>query len=296
MATVLALLAAFFFALAATLQQRGALNLSELSLRHPSSLVPLVKQRAWLLGTAALLGGYALQAAALDRGQLVIVQPLLVTTIVWALPLGYFMTGQQVGRREVLGAVTIVVGLGLFIALGDPAGGVEDAPNNEWLIAIVVICALCGALIFFANTDSPSAKAGVYGTIAGVLFGLCAALTKPVVDALHEGIGVVLSDWQFYVFAVAGIVGFLVQQLSLATGRLAPSVATTSVANPVVSVVLGALLLEERLSHDPTWHLVVALVGLGAALTGAVAITLRRERALDPVPSRGTPEARPGQA
>jgi hypothetical protein len=68
MASVLALVAAFFFALAAALQQKGALNLPEISLRNPASLARLVGQKMWLLGTAALLTGYVLQAAALDRG------------------------------------------------------------------------------------------------------------------------------------------------------------------------------------------------------------------------------------
>ena len=65
----------------------------------------------WLLGTAALLVGYVLQAAALDRGRLAIIQPLLVMTIVFALPLGYFLTGQHVGRKEIAGAAVIVLGL-----------------------------------------------------------------------------------------------------------------------------------------------------------------------------------------
>jgi drug/metabolite transporter (DMT)-like permease len=289
MATVLALLAAFLFALAAVLQQRGALNLSEVSLRHPSTLAGLVRQRAWLLGTVCLFCGYALQAAALDRGRLVVIQPLLVTTIVFALPLGYFMTGQTVGRREILGAVTIVAGLALFVIFGDPAGGRDDAPNGEWFVAIVVVSAVCIVLLFFGRSGSPSVKAGVYGTIAGVLFGLSASLTKPVVETLHVSISAVLSDWQLYVLAIAGIVGFVVQQLSLAIGRLAPSVATTSVANPVVSILLGVALLEERLSRPP-WHVVLALVGLGAALAGAVAITLRRERVADPVLPVGAPQ------
>ncbi len=103
MASILALVAAFLFALAATLQQKGALNLSELSLRDPASLARLVGQTTWLLGTGALLIGYVFQAAALDRGRLSIIQPLLVMTIVFALPLGYFLTSQHVGRNEVWG-------------------------------------------------------------------------------------------------------------------------------------------------------------------------------------------------
>jgi drug/metabolite transporter (DMT)-like permease len=64
--------------------------------------------------------------------------------------------------------------------------------------------------------------------------------------------------------------------VSLGTGKLAPSVATVSVANPVVGILLGVLLLDERLSR-PAWHVVVACVGLGVALAGAVLIALSRQ-------------------
>src|SRR4029453_893620 len=139
MASVLALIAAFCFALAASLQQKGALNLPEISLRRPSSLVRLAGQTMWLVGTLALLTGYVFQAAALDRGRLAIIQPLLVTTVVFALPLGYFLTSQVVGRFEVVGAAVIVLGLGLFAYFGDPAGGKDNAPGREWVIAIAEI-------------------------------------------------------------------------------------------------------------------------------------------------------------
>jgi drug/metabolite transporter (DMT)-like permease len=122
-AATLAVVAALLFALAATLQQKGALNLPEISLRHPESLARLVGQTMWLVGTLALLAGYAFQAAALDRGRLVIIQPLLVTTVVFALPLGYLLTRQHVGRREVIGAAVILAGLALFAILGDPERG-----------------------------------------------------------------------------------------------------------------------------------------------------------------------------
>jgi drug/metabolite transporter (DMT)-like permease len=49
-ADVLALTAAFLFALAAALQQKGALNLPTLSLAQPMSLVRLLGQTMWLLG------------------------------------------------------------------------------------------------------------------------------------------------------------------------------------------------------------------------------------------------------
>src|SRR5262245_6815801 len=159
MASVLALIAAFCFALAAALQQKGALNLPEISLRNPASLARLAGQTMWLLGTAALLTGYVFQAAALDRGRLAIIQPLLVTTVVFALPLGYFLTRQHVGRRELIGAAAIVVGLALFASFGDPAGGRENAPGSEWAVAIAIIVALCGVLLAFGGRGSLTMKA-----------------------------------------------------------------------------------------------------------------------------------------
>ena len=99
LAAVLALLAAVCFALAATLWQKAALSLTGVSFRHPRSFLVLLTQWVWLAGLAAQIVGVVLQAAALDRGRVSIIQPLLVTTVIWALPLGYFLTHQTIGRR-----------------------------------------------------------------------------------------------------------------------------------------------------------------------------------------------------
>jgi drug/metabolite transporter (DMT)-like permease len=281
MASALALMAAFLFAVAATLQQKGALKLDGVSLAKPMSLVRLVGQRMWLFGTAALLVGYVLQAAALDRGRLAIIQPLLVTTIVFALPLGWLLTNQHIGRREVGGALVIVLGLAMFAIYGDPAGGKDNAPNDEWAIAIVVLGAICAGLLVYGRNGTPTTVAAVYGAVAGILFGLSAALTKPTLDLLHQSVGEMLSHWQCYALAVAGVLGFVLQQVSLGTGRLAPSVATVSVANPVVGVLLGILIFDERLSR-PAWHVLVAVIGLVLALGGAVLISLASQPGPEP--------------
>jgi drug/metabolite transporter (DMT)-like permease len=289
MAATLALVAAFLFALAATLQQKGTLNLPTISLADPMSLVRLVGERTWLIGSLALLTGYLFQAGALDRGRLSVIQPLLVTTVVFALPLGYFLTRQHVGRREVAGAAAIIVGLGLFTYFGDPAGGNENAPNSQWAITIGLLSVLSVLMLVFGSGGGLSMKAAVYGTVAGILFGLSSALTKPTLDYLHESVGTMLSHWQCYALAVAGVFGFVLQQVSLGTGRLAPSVATVSVANPVVGILIGILLLDERLSR-PGWHILVAVIGLCLALVGAVVISLAREARKEEVLAADVPD------
>src|SRR5262249_13575730 len=225
------------------------------------------------------LVGVGLQAAALDRGRVSIVQPLLVTTVVWALPLGYILTRQAIDARQVGGAAIIVLGLALFASFGDPAAGVSNAPGSDWVVSILVIGTACAALLFFANRGSLSLKAALLGTIAGMLYGLSATLMKPVVENVHTvGIAGVVEGWEFWVWIAAGVVGFLFQQLSLSTGRLVPSVATVSVANPAVSVLLGALVLQERLGQKPPPRGGVAGGALCLALLGAVVISSAREQ------------------
>ena len=58
----------------------------------------------------------------------------------------------------------------------------------------------------------------------------------------------------------------------------------------MVGILIGTLLLDERLSR-PTWHVVIAVTGLGLALAGAVVISLAREGAKEepPVPNTADP-------
>jgi drug/metabolite transporter (DMT)-like permease len=289
-AELLALLAAFLFALAATLQQKGALGMGEVSLRSPGSFVRLVRQTWWLLGTVALLGGYVCQAVALDHGKLAVIQPLLVTTIVFALPLGYLLTHQVVTHSAIVAAALVVVGLAVFTVVGDAAAGNDTAPGWQWAVAIAVLATASAALLVAGGRGSPAQKAGLLGACAGLLYGLSASLWKPTGAILsNDGVAATLSSWEFWAFAAAGILAFLVQQVSLATGRLAPSVAMTSVVNPLVCIAVGTLLLDERLA-PPTWHKVVAYAALGLALVAAVTITRATEEA------KGTGEAAPAPA
>jgi drug/metabolite transporter (DMT)-like permease len=166
----------------------------------------------------------------------------------------------------------------LLHRLRRPGGGRDNAPNWEWFAAIAVIAVVCAVLLSFGGSSNLSLKAGAYGTVAGVLSGLAATVTKPTTELLHTGgVGGVFSNWMVYVVGIAGLLGVVFQQIALQTARLAPAVATGSVANPLVGVLLGIVLLEERLA-PPTWHKVVASAALGVALAAAVAISLSEER------------------
>src|SRR5262249_9725932 len=159
--------------------------------------------------------GYGTQGAALDRGRLVVIQPLLVTTIVWALPLGHWLTSQHVARTQVLGAGMVVVGLALLVLVGDPAAGVDNSSTQRFVITALVV-----ALLLWLRTKSaPSLRAAVLGVCAGLFFGLSATFSKPVINDLHVSLGEAAGDWRTWALLGFGFVAFVVQQLSLATGQ-----------------------------------------------------------------------------
>jgi len=293
MAAFLALLSAVFFALAAALQQRGQFVLARAgrAVEGLGGLLRLVVVPVWLLGTLVLLLGYATQGGALDRGKLVVVQPLLVTTIVWALPLGYWLTAQHVARRQVLGAGAVVLGLALFVLVGDPDEGTDNASTESLVAASLAVSALVAALLVWIHTKSaPALRAAVLGVCAGLFFGISATFTKPVINDLHVSIGEAAGDWRTWALLGFGLIAFVIQQLSLATGQLAPAMAAVSVSNPAVSVLLGIVLFDERLTR-PGWHVVVAGIALLAALAGAVIITLANRETAVP----GGAEPGPGE-
>lgn len=271
-AAVLALIAAISFALAATLWQKASTD-AGVEPGDSKGMLGLLTNTIWLLGLGAQVVGVALQGAALDRGRVAIIQPLLVTSIVWALPLGYYLTNQTITRRHIAGAAIIVLGLAVFGNVGDPAGGVDDAPLSDWIAVLLVLAVVCVGLMIIGARGEAGTKAALFGATAGILYGISATLMKPVVENLHtDGLDDVLGSWEIWAMAFSGLVGFYLQQVSLATGRLVTSVATVSVVNPVVSVALGAIVLQERLDSNPDWHWFAAVGALAVALLGATVI------------------------
>jgi hypothetical protein len=96
MATALALIAASIFAVSTVLQQKGGLKAPPLSVRHPGSFVHLAGQGTWLIGMALRIPGWTLQAMALDRGRVDVIEPIFTMTVVFVLPLGWWLTAQTV--------------------------------------------------------------------------------------------------------------------------------------------------------------------------------------------------------
>jgi drug/metabolite transporter (DMT)-like permease len=268
---VLALVAGFLFAIGSVLQQRGTMQEPDAKALSAGFLLRLLRKPIWLLGVVADGAGYVAQAGALGVGKLVVVQPLMVTSVVFALPLGAWLTRQRIGRRDWLGAVAVTVGLAVFMTVANPSGGRTDARLLDWVVAGAAIGGVAAALTVAAVGRSPGVRATLLGTAAGVLFGFVAALTKSTVDRFDNGFEAVFFDWHIYALAAASLAGFMLVQASLQTGTLAPAIATSMVFETVVGIVVGIVLLGEEL-HEDTWGIAVSAVGLALVIGGVVVL------------------------
>jgi hypothetical protein len=258
--------------------------------RKPGFLLKLIRKPIWVAGIAIDLAGYAAQAGALAVGRLVVVQPLLIATVVFSLPLGVKFTGQRVGRTEILGAFLVVGGLAAFVALNNPDEGRSDAPGRDWGISAAIVLIAGIALVAASRNRSPGVKAALLGTAAGALLGFTSGLTKATVTRFDDGFAAVFADWHVYVLVVTELLAFSLLQSALATGALAPAIATNMSVETLVSIVFGIVLFDEALRTSPG-VLGASIVGLVAALVGLVLLSRSEGRAHAPPPEPSPAES-----
>lgn len=284
---VLALVAALLFALGTVLQQRAGLE-------KPSEggssglLLRMARRPVWLAGILADAFGFLAQAAALGIGRLAVVQPLLVSSVVFALPLGARLTGQRVRRIDVGAAILVVGALIAFLTIANPSGGRDDAPVGQWLVAGGACVLVCVPLVLLGRRGPAPRRAASLGIATGVLFALSAALTKVVVDDLDDGILEMFVEWHLYALIAVGYASMTLNQLALNTGALAPAVATSMAFDPIASVVLGVTLLDESLNTSPL-EAVGTAIALAAALVGMAILARSQSQApADPLSAPAT--------
>jgi len=164
MAVPLALSAAVAYALASVLQQRAAREVPESLSMRPGLLWRLFRRPLWLLGTVADWGGFGLQALALGVGSLIVVQPLLCTGLLFALPLGAAWEGRRLDARDWVGAVAMSVGLAVFLVVGAPTEGRDFASTHAWVVAALVLGPVIAACTIAAmRTRAQAAQASPPG-------------------------------------------------------------------------------------------------------------------------------------
>ncbi|MCI4676299.1 DMT family transporter [Candidatus Mycolicibacterium alkanivorans] len=286
-ATLLALGAALLFAVGDVIQQRSAHDVTDEQVGHVALFLRLLRDKKWWLGSLVAAGGFVLQAAALGFGSVLLVQALLVTSLLFALPLSARFAGRRITRSQWVWAVLLAIAVAVVVTVGNPSKGQARAGFEPWMWVIATLGPLLALCLLGARVFAGKPVAAVLlGLVAGSLWGLFAVLTKGVVDQLDEGILALLKTPELYPWAVVAVSATALQQSAFRAGSMAVSLPAVTVSEPVVGSILGLAILGEMLRPGRSgW------VGLGLVVVVMVVaiVELARGEATsgEPAPASG---------
>ena len=290
LAVLLVLAADVLFAIGAVAQQQEA---SRLVGSGVSFVRRLLARPRWWAATFSGGVGYLLQAAGLALGSILVVQPLLILALVFALPLSSRWNARPVRGTDIAWAGAIAVALAVFLAVGHPDGGRDTNPFSHWIPSLVGCGTVCVVGAALSLGRSVRLRSLGLAMIAGTLFGLASALTKSLMHLAGEGLDVALTSWETYAVIGSGVLGFVCQQLAFQAGSLEISFPAATVLDPVVSVGVGIAALDERIrAAGPDW----ILIAVSAAVMVSGTIALARAGAPTSVPTQATSDTPTGPA
>jgi drug/metabolite transporter (DMT)-like permease len=271
-AVVLALAAALCNALATIFERMGVENAPDNAEMRWRLMAYVLRQPVWFLGLLSMTGAFLFQISALRHGGLTLVQPLLVTELVFLVVILRFWFGRSLGWREAIGVLLTVAGLATFLAVSDQGGG-NTLPNSTGWFLMVVACAGailgCVAMTRFGSRPWRSAW---YGAAGAISFAVCAAFMKATTTLISSGgFAALFGHFEPYAIAVAGLSGLFFAQNAFHAGPITASQASLVIVDPIASIVIGVGLFGDNL-RGGTSALAIDALALAVMAVGLVVL------------------------
>jgi drug/metabolite transporter (DMT)-like permease len=249
-AVVAALAGSLVFGVSSVAEQRGTQRVERRPALRPELLLDLIRQPLWLTGVGATLIGFVLQVVALTYGPLALVEPILISDLIIA-----SLIASALRKRWdpilLLGVTAAAAGVGAFLAISRPSGGRATVGLLSILpLAIALAVVLAGCLAVAKRNDN--ARPLALALACGVTYGVAAFVVKLMTADFSGGLAQVFSHWPVYALAIVGPLGFLLNQNAFQQGiLLAPVLAIITVCDPLVSIALAYIWLDEKFTSTP---------------------------------------------
>jgi drug/metabolite transporter (DMT)-like permease len=242
----------------------------------------LLRQPLWLVGWAAAGGTFIFQALALHNGPMSVVQPVLITELVFVLVLRRIWIRQRVAAAAWASVLVVCLALAVFLIAAEPSGGQLVPETKEWLSAGLVFVGAIVVLTVLGRTGAPMRRAAVFAAAAAFTWALEATFLKSATDTLTAfGITGMLTHWPVYALIAAGIAGTLLEQAALHVGPLSVSQPILVIINPFASIILSVWLFDERFTNSPA-RITVAVLSFTVMAAGVTVLTRTAPQDLRP--------------
>jgi drug/metabolite transporter (DMT)-like permease len=272
-AVVTAVAAALVFGIASVADQRSTKRVRREKALSPRIFLDLVRQPLWLASIGGTVLGFALQVFALRLGPLALVEPLLICDLIFAVLISSYLR-KLWDPVLVGGVIAAVIGVAGFLVIGSPSSGSSSVgfivvlPLGAGFAAAVVGCM---AVARRSQRLQPLALA----LACGISYGVSAFLVKLVVSDTSGGLPHIFTDWPIYALAIVGPLGFLLNENAFQQGTLiAPVLAIITVCDPVISIALAAIWLNEGLSSSAA-GIAGEIIALIVMVVGVVVVAHR---------------------
>jgi len=266
------LIAAMLAGTGFVLQQHAAEQAPQSYFLRLRLITTLLHRPRWLAGVAVMAAGQLLSAWAIGHIALSLAEPLLTSSLVFALALAVPLSGQRLRAAEMLGAVLLCAGvaaLSLARSAGPPA---ESFGSFAAWPAAAGIAAVAGAFLVAGLRRTGQQRATLTGTAAGLIFGISDALTRQAVETLdNRSVLVLLTGWPVYALAVASLAGFWVMESAFSAAPLHASLPAITAAEPVAGILLGVVVFGDVVHVSPGM-LALQAAGLAALVLGVVLV------------------------
>jgi drug/metabolite transporter (DMT)-like permease len=211
----------------------------------------LASNPLWLFGWVALGGSFVFQALALHNGQMSVVQPLLVTELVFALVLRRLWIRQQIRDITWWAAAVTCGSLALFVAVSEPTGGHAQPTSSAWIGATIATGGAAAILTLVGMRGAPVRRAAALGAATAILWALVATFIKAMTDTLMQfGPVGMFTHWPVYALIVVSILAELLDQTALHVGPLSISQPCIVLVDPMVSIVLSVWIFDEVFTEN----------------------------------------------
>lgn len=263
---VAALAAGGCFAAAGVLQQSVAAGRPPDEALSIRLLFGLARQPRWLAGIAMAAVSYAFQALALAFGPLSVVQPLVVTELVFAIPISAALVHRRLRARDWAAVFAVAGGLSIAIAAADPRGGDPLPGLGQWLVVLLGASALALLAAGAGRTLRGTVRASLFGVAAATTLATQAALLQSTTELFRGGPVRGFTSWEPYMMTLFSAAGLVLVQSAYQAGPLAVSLPVIDATQPTVAVVIGVAAFHEQVR--------ITALSLSGTAVGIVALCI----------------------
>jgi drug/metabolite transporter (DMT)-like permease len=278
MKVALALVAALLVGVGLVLQQHAAEQAPKSYFLHLRLIAELLHKRRWLAGIGIMAAGEILSAWTIGNLDLGLAEPLLATSLIFALLFAVPLAGERLRRSEILGALLLSGGVAALSLSRSVGVGGERFGSAAYWPAAAVIGFIALSLVRTGWRRPGPTRATLTGVASGLIFGISDALTRSTLEIVdHHGVLAVLVTWPAYSLAAASLVALWLMESAFNSAPLHSSLPGITAAEPVVGILLGVLVFGDVIRDSPG---LIALQAAGIVMLVAGVVLVARAPAL----------------